>query len=1122
MSDKKKFEFSPDQKRAIAARGNIIISAGAGSGKTAVMIQNVVDRILGAGDGKCVPLSEMLVVTFTKASAADMRIKLSEELLARKTAASQAGDNKTVELIKEAESDMPVSDIGTLHSFCYRLILNHFYAAEVDPSAAIADEGEASLMLFSAVRSAVKAAIDGGDPAFSTVYDMLTKKRSGTAIEDKLVKIVEFALSMPDPDKYLGGAKPDSEYFSLIDDIVEKRSEVLVEEIEKLKEKILAANVVELKDAIYELAPYLYGQISEVRKTSMKKTSPNSDVNDEYKALKNRIKDHRDFVAEVEAAKRVDSSVYSNALLAVARDALARYDEKKRARAVLDYSDLEHGALKALRNDECKKELAARLKCVYIDEFQDVNPLQAEIAAELGKFAVRFLVGDVKQSIYGFRRCNPVHFKNARVDPAFENVLLTGNYRSSAPVIDFVNSVFTGMMTPDFGGVDYAEEKLVCKRDAVGETSFVLVNAEQGAVTVARKKADDGAIDKVLESPEVASEAAATAETPDEEEGERVYSVKNAGSAERYDVEAAFVADALEKYLTAHPQDSAAVLVRSVRSAFCADLARLLGKRGVPFRIGRNAPLKECPEAVMLLDILRCADNRYDDLALYTAMRSPMGGFSDAELLEISEVGARAAKSKGEKPERKKYYPFWQKVKNYKGDYDKRLKAFNKLLEDVVAKSRVADAADTLGYITSRIDYFRYVYENFPSGGAENVEALIALAASRQCDPHAFLDYCDRTDVELGAAAERSAVTITTIHSSKGLEYDYVIVAETAKSFNFKDARSAVIVSDEGVAIKFPDADEHKLVESVPHILAKLRGEATVVEEEMRLFYVALTRAMKSLTVCGKRKTQKSDEKQKDKYTRYIDFMRAVPCAVVDQPASIEPAVSAAVVFDVTEEQLDKIKAHSAPIPVSHRPIKTCVTAIAESVETDDYTAYAPVMFVDDERPIGPQPRLKKSEKTETQSGEKIRLRGTAYHKAMELIDFDKPDIDAVAGACENFDTVTPDEILVAAAKMRELTRNSAYAFKEQYFIVDVPLSVATGERKDGSELLQGVIDLLIVDGDGNATIVDYKTTSPEGLMSAAYKKQLELYAYAVEHSTTFKVVRKCLYSFVLGDLIEL
>ena len=625
-------------------------------------------------------------------------------------------------------------------------------------------------------------------------------------------------------------------------------------------------------------------------------------------------------------------------------------------------------------------------------------------------------------------------------------------------------------------------------------------------------------IDKVLET-----EAAATAEAHDEEDVERVYSVKNAGSAERYDVEAAFVADALEKYLDKNKTDSAAVLVRSVKSAFCADVARLLEKRGVPFRIGRNAPLKECPEAVMLLDILRCADNRYDDLALYTAMRSPMGGFSDAELLEISEIGAKAAKSKGIKPERKKSYPFWQKVKVYDGKYADRVKAFNKLRDEIVAKSRVSDAADTLGYITSRIDYFRYVYENFPSGGAENVEALIALAVSRQCDSHAFLDYCDRTDVELGTAAERSAVTITTMHSSKGLEYDYVIVAETAKSFNFKDARSAVIVSDEGVAIKFPDGEEHKLVESVPHILAKLRGEATVVEEEMRLFYVALTRAMKSLTVCGKHKTQKGEAPRRDKYTRYIDFMRSIPSSIIDPPALVEPAKSSAEIFYVTEDQLEKIKKHSAPIPASHRPIKTCVTAIAESVEqSDDYTAYAPVLIADDDRPIRPQPRPKKSEKTDAQSGEKIRLRGTAYHKAMELIDFDKPDIDAVAGACENFDTVTPDEILVAAAKMRELTRGSAYVFKEQYFIVDVPLSVVTGERKDGSELLQGVIDLLIADGDGNATIVDYKTTSPDGLYSAAYKKQLELYAYAVEHSTTFKVVRKCLYSFVLGDIVDL
>lgn len=1115
--------FSPEQQRVIAADGNIIISAGAGSGKTTVMIQNILNRIVDRG----VRLSEMLIVTFTKASAADMRVKLSAGLVERKEIARAAGDVKTAELIEAAEGDMPVSDIGTLHSFCYRLIGNHFFAAGVDPSATISDEGEAKLMLSSAVRAAVQAAISSGDPVFATVYDMLTKKRSGNATEDKVTKIVEYALSMPEPEIYLCGAKPDSEYFSALDGIIKKKRDALAFNVGELKSRILAAKFDKLTDAIDDLIPYIDGDIDEIRGTTVRKDSPLAYLNDEYKALKEQCKKHRKFVGEADAAKERDSSVYANALLAVARDALCRYTEKKRARAVLDYSDLEHGALRVLKNAECIRELSTRLKYVYIDEFQDVNPLQAEIAKALESFAAMFLVGDVKQSIYGFRRCNPIHFMHALEDPAFEHVTLNGNYRSSKQVIDCVNSVFDGKMTVAFGGVDYETEKLVCKRyDLTGETSYVKVRTD----VVAAPDTSDGAIDKMPDNGQAkaAPTAAPTEEPTLSGSGIVKYSVKNAGSADVYDPEAEYVAEALERYLRENPADKAAVLVRSVKSVFCADLTELLGKRGIPYRIGRSAQLADCQEAVMLLDILRCADNRYDDLALYTALRSPMGGFSDRELYEIAQAGERRARKNGIAPVRRRSYAFWQKVVAYdEARYAERLDKFKALREDIVNKSKTADAADTLGYITSRIDYFRYVYENCKSGGAEIVESLISFAAERQCDVHAFIDYCDRTTVELDASAARSAVTITTMHSSKGLQYDYVIVAETSKKFNLSDVRTAAIVSDSGVAIKFPDSTNGKLVESVPHIVEKARGEDRTGQEEMRLFYVALTRAMKKLTVCGKYKPPKDGAPPappSDAFMRYADFMHGIPFETVDPPTYRAPDDDRDVLYEVTPDRIAAIADKSRPIEISRRAIKTCVTAIAESSD-GDYTSTAPVLTKDEE-PTEQHSRQSKNRNDERDdeklTRDNIRHRGTAYHRAMELIDFDAPDIDAVAKACENFELVTPDEILVAAAKMRALVRDSAYVFREQYFIVDVPLSLITGNSADtGSELLQGVIDLLIVDKDGNATIVDYKTTSPSGLHSAAYRTQLELYAYAVEHSTPFKVVGKFLYSFVLGDIVD-
>lgn len=1076
-------DFSPEQITAITAQGNVIVSAGAGSGKTTVMIERIVHKLIGGAK-----LDDMLIVTFTRAAAADIRVKLAERLSKLKR------DPETRELAAEAIDAMSVCDIGTLHSFCQRLIKTYFYAAGVDPSATVADENEAALYKHSAVRAAVDAAWTDGSTEFATVYDALSSRRDDNAVSDAVRDILDFALSLPEPLEYLSAQKSDAERVPELDALVSRRRDDIIARTLELKNDIVAADFTALKKAIDDVIPYIDGKIDCMTKTVHRAKGDYRDViNERFKAFKKTCAAFRDFRIAATQAKETDSSVFSGALCRVAVDALERYAAKKAAAGKLDYSDLEHGARRVLADPACKAEIAANIKYVFIDEYQDVNPLQAAIADELKNCAEMFLVGDIKQSIYAFRRCNPKYFKTALADPDYTFVALNRNYRSAPQVIDFINTVFDGIMTDDFGGADYKNERLVCgsAKAADGSADFFVVNVDDPAGV-----AED--------SEKRESKASAGG----------VYSVVRAAQKrERPDPEVTFTVNSILDWLDTAENPSLgsiAVLVRSMRSEFCGKLAAALDECGIKWNFGRASSVSDYPEAIALLDILRNVDNRFDDVALYTALRSPMGGFSDAELLRIAESGETAAKKAGVIPYlSRKSYSFWQKAAAYDGALKSRLDAFYARRERFALYSESHDCADTMGYITSEIEYFRHVYET--GGSAQAVEALIDYAATRRCDVHSFLEYCNSTDFALDFAGGDDAVTITTMHSAKGLEYDFVIVADTAHEFMMSDAYAKIIITENGVCMKYPDPIAREFRPSVPWLIESAEAPDRLRQEELRLFYVALTRAKKKLIVCGKNKKRNSGAATLAR--SQLDFMsahlprvaEAVPRETLKpqgSAAAVDPSIVAAVKsiceFDYKTDDL---------------PIKTCVTALAASSDDGDYTAAAYVL-TDDERVMPADGALAAGD---------ARLRGTAYHRAMELAEFSSPDFDRLEAECEGFAAlVDKRKIATAAATMAKLVSDCAFYCKERYFIVDMPADMLGVGESDESVLVQGVIDLLIVGGDGSATVVDYKTTAPEKLLCDEYSKQLRLYAAAVERTTPYKVQKKYLYSFALERLIEI
>ncbi|MCH5163330.1 MAG: UvrD-helicase domain-containing protein [Clostridiales bacterium] len=1157
-NERKKKEFSPEQKAAIETPGNVIVSAGAGSGKTTVMVERIVRKLLTVDEsGKRPELDSMLIVTFTRASAADIRRKLAKRLRKLRRGAEQDSTNgalgkkerddanAAVEIAKSAIEALPVCNIGTLHSFCQRLIRNYYYAAEVDPAAMIADDGDAKAMRDECIRRAVKAARDRGDSVTIDILDELSGRRDDDGTEKAVRSVLEFALSLSDTRGYLSKVEDDGAALAELVEKMSKRHDDLIEQAKRLSEAVAAAKFDNIAGGVSDL----FGCIDfgfAIRKTQYRgKDAYLAELNDMYKTLKAACQKYREDLAEVEKAKSVGcrSLPYARTVSAIALDALDRYEARKAALGLIDYADLEHGALKVLSNVDCMKEIAKTVDYVFIDEFQDVNPLQAEIAQRLkdGARAEMFLVGDVKQSIYAFRRCNPKFFRAALNDSDYKRIDLNKNYRSAKQVIEFVNAVFKNVMKSDFGGADYSVDKLIFGRsddENVGSADFYVIDKdskryggfsaaafEPYSVKDAKKGAereDDEALliaDLILDYVDSLKEKEKKEKEKEQEQAEKKDCGKKDGDDDDDDDD-----DEKEGF------GSIAVLVRAAQTPFCDRLVRLLRSKGIPCNFGGKTNALDYPEAEALIYIAKCIDNRFDDVALYTALRSPMGGFDDDELFEIAKAGEELAAKAGFAKEygfgtgRKSYY-FWQKVQAYvksnKGEYGKRLKVFFERRDRLSAYAKTHDAADTLGKITSEIDFFQYVMEN--KGNPAAVDALISAAAGKKCSLSAFLE--SAADAELSVSDGGDAVTISTIHASKGLEYDFVIVANADKSFNTRDASAkcmAVGTDDAvggvgGVAVKYPSLSTRESLPSGRWLLEKFAVPDRNRAEELRLFYVALTRAKKKLVVCGKGKKEYNDPREA---SSEIDFMRNIPPKVPPtwsrNPDDVKGSTGKSADGDAVDADMQKkieesirkeiearIKADSEYV-FDDGHIKMSVTAIAEG-DGDELSDELPNITYDD---------CDVGESMFDMGGEEAARRGTAYHKAMELIDFDRPDAEKVKSVMTDGELVDFSIILTACEEMKKLTVGAKAYKKERGFIANLPV--------DGKNILvQGVIDLLIINADGTATIVDYKTTAAEFLMNENYLKQLALYAAAVERTTGLTVSSAYLYSFALGRTVK-
>lgn len=1027
--------FSEAQNRIICGKGNMLVSASAGSGKTTVMIEKI-RRLIENGAS----LDNMLISTYTVAAASDMKYKLA--------AALTGGD---AHMSDELER-LPQADIGTLHSFCARLIKSYFYLTDADPAFELAGEAEAAAMK---QESAAETVARGGGERFPVLYDALLSGRSDAPLKNLLISLYEFAQSQPDPDGWLDGClelyeRPETVRAALSAAFDERR-DVLSARARTLLADTCAAKYTRNIRSCEGLEDYIRWGVPPAAARGAVGDHP--DLNERYKSLKKDIEGYRAERTEAENLPDAAEALADARELVMLVRAFARaYDALKRKKGLLDYGDLEHCALEILTAGGA--EIAGKYKYVFVDEYQDINPLQERIIELISAEAELFQVGDVKQSIYAFRLCEPGIFLRRyaayRRGEGGEAVELNVNYRSDGGVLQAVNRVFSRIMTADCGGVDYAKTPLTAGRN------------ERTADAVALK---------VLCGEEA-------------EEFPEVYSVLSDRGA-KISGEAAMVAADIAETLTlsregrpVRPED-VAVIMRS-RSPLMYRIAEALRCLGIPAAVCA----KERPEGSAavrpLLNALRLLDNREDDVMLASVMLSPFGGFTADELAAI-----RAGREGS----------FCEAAAAYDGALRPRLDAFEQKLDRYHGLSKVMPADELAGLIAGEAQYFEYLYAQ-ENGRALAAEAAAFLSAVSASGHTAALD--DFIEYAAGVpAAEKTtaagAVRIMTVHAAKGLEFDYVFFAGAETRFRFDDVSKPAMPHREfGLCVrKFDDAaralQKTKLTE-----LAAITKKKGMLEEEMRILYVALTRARERLYIYGKR-SKRYEGEDLSAVCNLNWLLPAFPAVEYVSPdeCALSPPERVRLVSRSDPALTEEIRKRLAFVyPHSHRPQKTTVTKAAEAAEERNYAA-----------------------ESVSCDGERAALVGTAYHLMMEHVDF-SADFDR---EWERLGRAFPEEralcdkekIRSAALEMRSLSEGYR-VYREKEFIL--------GEN---GLLIQGIIDALLIK-NGEAIIVDYKTTRARDLVLPQYVFQTGLYARAAEKLLGLTVKRVCLYSFYLGKIVDI
>ena len=1118
-------DWTNEQINVFDASGNVLVYASAGSGKTSVMVKKIVDDVV-----KGVPVKDILVVSYTKASATDMRLKIINALFD----VAKDENVKDVDKIREEIDNLPFAEIGTMDSFLSRLIKENFEYLKISPKAQQMDETESKDMKRRALKKVMNDEYEKQAEDFIRVASRASGIVDDTPLSEIVLKIYDAISINPRPDEFKAMLlssvtdNPDSVYGKVILDFYRDLAAETLPFVKRAIDvtalegaPVYAAALGHSVETLEELSDMCTA--NDAKKIIERYVKPNfrggkPKISDEDKAF---VATARDKTAEIflYLSEKLfvdytnynvnDAKEFMSVVMRVVEEFDREYERLKKRENKIDFADLSKYAVKLLKDESRREEIRQKFSLVFVDEYQDINPLQEEILLKITDGNL-FMVGDVKQSIYAFRNADSKIFTDKK--KSFETgrsqgsaLPMTANFRSEKGVLEFVDRVFSRIMTLTHGGCDYKNESLFIKDGFTGEMS------------------KNARIMFVKNDP-----------SREETEISGVYSVMSHERNSSLDeisgyTEGSAVAEEIRKIIGSKYVKSdnspleykdIAVLFKK-RGSGSDGFLRALTDNGIPYASDgfiEGAGKRYIKE---LSCFIKAVDNSLDDIAFVGFLRSHFGKFSDEDVAKVvkyykSDFVYDAVKKCAEKPDE-----LSEKCRNALAFlWDERKRAAFCGVKDFLYEVVGTTAFDAYVLAGENGKDDMTAVRKFISDGAAYPDLQSFAAAIRNGDD----DDCTNTD------DEADAVKILTVHASKGLEFPVVFLARCDAGWGGK-VRQSDIVFDRtlGAGIKLFDEETRLKADSLAYTAIKLETKRREADENIRLLYVALTRAKNRIYVTGM--TNKALEKKFDFPTPVISSMRfsdLITYAVATDDGLyglidfVEPTVEnpndvaknglyLSKGDDKTRNALKKVLDFVYPFEKSSRiSPKYTVTEINRLVRDEENEGFTPSM-------INPSSDNRRT--------------GIAYHAVMENIDFSTNTVSEInyllKNLVENGVLQDGDEELVDANDILRCIQSPVIQegikgryIREKSFMLSLQAGEVGGDSSDDI-LVQGTIDLAFF-GEENV-IVDFKYSGlSDEKLAEKYARQLKTYKIAVMQAYDVKVDKILLYSFKTGHFIDI
>ena len=1189
-------QWTREQEQAIYEKGsNILVAAAAGSGKTAVLVERIINKIIN----EKIDIDKMLVVTFTNLAAAQMRERILDAIYKR---------------IEEKPEDMhlqrqitllPKANICTIDSFCLDIVKNNFFELDISPNFRIADQIELEILKQETLEELFEEKYEKNEKDFIRLINTYTTYRGDENLKEIVLKIYNYIQSCPFPVEWLseqvekfniteeidfsktqwGKILYETSKDNILDAILQSRDlrDRVAREIDMPKTLVVLSEDVRKLEKVYDAKNWdeLYYNLQEFFFDRWAKDKNGSeDLNDELKKKRELIKKSIEnikkdlIIYDSETAIEDTKTLYDTMKLIekVVIDYEKLLKTKKKEKNIVDFSDIEHFALSILIKDKKPSEIALKYQQKFeeiaIDEYQDSNMVQEYILTTISKNNNIFMVGDVKQSIYKFRQARPELFlekydnyqlkENKKEDDSLK-IKLFKNFRSRREVLDITNQVFQSIMSKEFGEIEYDEgENLNLGAEDYPEGKNLI--PELHIIELEEKEEENGSEKKEDNEPVegVILEAKLVAK--------KIREMLNNGM---------MVCDKNKNFRKATYKDFA-ILLRSTKNSaniFEKELTAL----NIPVFCDATSEYLNSFEIQVIMSVLRIIDNPANDISQIIVLRSTIGNFNDNELIKI----------RGRDKDKAFYYSIQEYIEKENGDIElkNKLKEYLERIEDWRKQSKYLPLDELIWKIYMETGFYHYV-SLMQNGEYRTANLKMLFEKAKQYEKTSFkglfnfITFIDKLQIssgDMGGAKligeNENVVRIMSIHKSKGLEFPIVFLSGTGKKFNLMDINQddILIHNDLGLGAKFIDTELNVKFDTLSKKAVAIKTRQELVAEELRILYVALTRAKEKIIITAVEKNvdkslqdkvellecyekynkQKINKNILKKYMRYLDFLELVylynqnkkdkvfelkihnQAELFDNEEKeekggekIKEVLAKKEIFnDQEEEIIKKLNWEYEYLSATKVMTKSSVSKIKQQTNKAE-EAFEEIKYL--------EPKFLKEE-LEISAARK----GTLMHLILQRLDekqeYTIDKIKTLVKDLEQKEIITSKEACaVNINKVYSYTKSELFkelgkakkVYKEQPFYINIPASMIYEEDIDEKILVQGIIDLYYITEDNKVVLVDYKTDyipdGNENILKEKYIKQLELYKLAIEGLIGKKLDNVYIYSTYLEKTVKI